>query len=440
MRGKKRFLALAGAVLIALSLGVYLVKLTARQRASDRPPGESVTADAEPAIEDVSESAQPSASSTIATGGRDKLDAEWLIQQVDQWKPGWTEKISPAFLEDPANAFNRFLFAAALLDDGRQFQEVRYLLGSRDFSWTTEPEKVALVQAYLDANAEALAALKAGIKEAEYYQGPPFFFQESDASTYHDRFRTLARLLRGEALVLHARGAAESGLVDSLLGLQMARHMMGGNISIETTYGAFIHQVGGKAFEFLLPEVRGPALCREAIAQLDQLLSRDAYRVGEEFHIEAGSVDPRMLPTLTSMQQEAREAVGILNDALDLPYREFASLSRPPNFPEFSQWDSIKASASTLYREKASMVAYKTLAAVKAYQLETGDFPETLGELVPEYLPEIPMDPFIGEPFKYVRSEDAVVVYAVGFDLKDDGGKRVGSTLNGKGDYVFQVR
>ena len=63
MAGKKRFLALAGLVLIALSLGVYLLKLTARQRASDGSPGESVTADTKPPIEDVSESPQPSASS-----------------------------------------------------------------------------------------------------------------------------------------------------------------------------------------------------------------------------------------------------------------------------------------------------------------------------------------------------------------------------------------
>jgi len=87
------------------------------------------------------------------------------------------------------------------------------------------------------------------------------------------------------------------------------------------------------------------------------------------------------------------------------------------------------------------MAAYKTLAAAKVYQLERGQLPETLEQLVPEYLAEVPIDPFIGEPFKYVRSDDAVTVYAVGFDLKDDGGtKWTGSTLKGKGDYVFHVR
>ncbi len=441
MAGKKHFLALAGVVLIALSLGVYLLKLTARQRASDGPPGESVTPDAEPAIEDVSESAQPSASSTAAPGGREKLDAQWLIQQIDEWQPGWTDRIPPAFLQDPTNAFNRYLLAAALMDDSSQFQEAKDLLRSSDFSWLSEPDKVALVRAYLDANVQALAALKAGIEEAEYYKGPPFFAAGGNTLEYLKRFRTLACMLRGEALVLHERGQPEGGLVDSLLGLEMAHHVIGGGILIESMVGAFMHHVGGTAFEFLLPEVRDPMLCRQAIAQLDQLLSLDAYRVHDEVHIEAGSVDAGAASLLAAAQDKGQEALDILNAALDLPYREFASLSRPADMPPLVPWDSIKAAASTLYREKVSMVAYMALAAIKAHQLERGHFPETLGQLVPEYLTEIPMDPFIGEPLKYVTNQDSATVYSVGFDLKDDHGKKwMGSTLKGKGDYVFQVR
>ncbi len=32
------------------------------------------------------------------------------------------------------------------------------------------------------------------------------------------------------------------------------------------------------------------------------------------------------------------------------------------------------------------------------YRLATGDFPETLDQLVPDYLEELPPDPFDGEP------------------------------------------
>ncbi len=52
--------------------------------------------------------------------------------------------------------------------------------------------------------------------------------------------------------------------------------------------------------------------------------------------------------------------------------------------------------------------------------MENGRLPETLGELVPEYLDDVPRDDFDGEPLRYDR--DKKVVYSVGEDLTDDGG------------------
>lgn len=58
--------------------------------------------------------------------------------------------------------------------------------------------------------------------------------------------------------------------------------------------------------------------------------------------------------------------------------------------------------------------------ALKSYQLDTGQLPEHLSELVPEYLSEIPKDPYDGQPLRYSR--DRLIIYSVGTDGLDSGG------------------
>lgn len=61
-------------------------------------------------------------------------------------------------------------------------------------------------------------------------------------------------------------------------------------------------------------------------------------------------------------------------------------------------------------------------AALQAHWLEIGQAPGTLAALMPEYLPEIPLDPFSNEPMQYQRRGATYVVYCVGRDGDDDGG------------------
>jgi hypothetical protein len=55
------------------------------------------------------------------------------------------------------------------------------------------------------------------------------------------------------------------------------------------------------------------------------------------------------------------------------------------------------------------------------YRAEHRRYPETLGEVEP-YLGEVPLDPFVEEPFHYRLEGDEYVFYSVGPDLTDDGG------------------
>jgi hypothetical protein len=70
--------------------------------------------------------------------------------------------------------------------------------------------------------------------------------------------------------------------------------------------------------------------------------------------------------------------------------------------------------------------------AIKAYEKEHGRIPDRLEELVPDYLPRVPKDPFDGKPFRYRKSNiprlpaEAWAVYSIGPDFTDDGGTAYG--------------
>ena len=69
---------------------------------------------------------------------------------------------------------------------------------------------------------------------------------------------------------------------------------------------------------------------------------------------------------------------------------------------------------------KTGLAFTKTLLAMKIFRMTTGRLPDTLDELVPEYIDAVPLDDFDGKPIRY--SPEKKILYSVGEDLKDDGG------------------
>jgi len=65
-----------------------------------------------------------------------------------------------------------------------------------------------------------------------------------------------------------------------------------------------------------------------------------------------------------------------------------------------------------------------TVVALERFRRDTGAWPVALEQLVPAYLAELPIDRFTGEPLRYTnRSPDKPLLYSVGADLDDDGGR-----------------
>ena len=75
--------------------------------------------------------------------------------------------------------------------------------------------------------------------------------------------------------------------------------------------------------------------------------------------------------------------------------------------------------------------------ALRSYQSEKSRLPAGLGELVPGYLSNTPQDPFSGRPLIYRLQGKNWLLYSVGLDGRDDGGKPAGPGLSAKGDLFY---
>jgi len=73
--------------------------------------------------------------------------------------------------------------------------------------------------------------------------------------------------------------------------------------------------------------------------------------------------------------------------------------------------------------DTAHLRVTQTALAVERYRIATGRLPKAISSLVPVYLEAVPKDPFDGNELRYKRFDSGFVVYSIGEDLSDDGGK-----------------
>lgn len=129
------------------------------------------------------------------------------------------------------------------------------------------------------------------------------------------------------------------------------------------------------------------------------------------------------------------EAVRTIVDIADL-----ASIAERPYFEQrrFFGTDTENSSRLSLSAEiaghmqaaflknailEANLRVARTGLACKLFKNRTGEYPENLEALVPGILEEIPLDPFTGAPLVYRRDEAGFIVYSLGSNERDDGGR-----------------
>ncbi len=81
--------------------------------------------------------------------------------------------------------------------------------------------------------------------------------------------------------------------------------------------------------------------------------------------------------------------------------------------------NALPKEVETISRVRIAMAAL----AVERFRLAHGQLPENLNEPVPQFLSRMPEDPYDGQPLRYDRLPKGYVIYSVGADGNDNGGR-----------------
>ena len=85
---------------------------------------------------------------------------------------------------------------------------------------------------------------------------------------------------------------------------------------------------------------------------------------------------------------------------------------------------AMEAAVTAAARAHATNEATDVAIAIELFRRREGKLPEKLDELVPDFLPEVAVDPFDGKPLRYlVEGPDQYAVYSIGPNAKDDQGQ-----------------
>lgn len=111
-------------------------------------------------------------------------------------------------------------------------------------------------------------------------------------------------------------------------------------------------------------------------------------------------------------------------------------------FPQLLR--TIERSIHRVAAVQATVTIARVACALERHRIAKGRYPKSLGELSPQFLSRIPVDPVNGAPLKYeLIGETGYVLYSIGVDGVDDQGKPTKKPQRSEeiptGDWVWKV-
>jgi hypothetical protein len=79
--------------------------------------------------------------------------------------------------------------------------------------------------------------------------------------------------------------------------------------------------------------------------------------------------------------------------------------------------------ANASLRDVAQMRCAIVMVAAERYRRAEGHLPASIADLVPKYLPAVPLDPFDGKPLKMRPFPEGLIIYSLGESQTDEGGR-----------------
>jgi hypothetical protein len=300
----------------------------------------------------------------------------------------------PPPLPNP-NGYDDFLKAAALLTVGDAF--------------TLDHEAL---QALVSTNTESLRLLRLGL--TRQCALPADSAMTNDWGMLRDfiAMKRLTQLLTAEGRLREMDNRLADAAQNYVDAIHLGREMSRGGIIIIRFGGIACEEIGGTPLSKLVPKLN-PQEARPVISELEKI---DSSRVTWE----------------EILRNESRFSLYRLRKGLDNPITWVTGLWRRRHTTQIAE----RFDKRVIARERLLTAEL----AVRCYQSEQGRLPQSLEQLVPKYLQQVPSDPFSGRPVIYHPQGTNWLLYSVGEDGVDDGGKRVGRSGSGtvtKGDLFY---
>jgi hypothetical protein len=113
---------------------------------------------------------------------------------------------------------------------------------------------------------------------------------------------------------------------------------------------------------------------------------------------------------------------GIGFPALEMQLKDAAAIIKPDQIMLKNTNNSVSNVIRRGWSGIAKIVVAQTRLALERYRAAKGEFPATLAELTPEFLRELPVDPYTGKRLLYRREPGGAMIWSPGENLRDDGG------------------
>ncbi len=353
--------------------------------------------------------------------------------------------------------------------------------------WPSEltSKKKSLLRQWTKSNLNAFAQLKLGTQKPYYWnqhQGDAVWDVVSPSYLPEVRDVVLATLFRVKLRAIEV-GITKETIDDILTCCRFGSHLKQTHDTIEQLVGMGIMRVAGQTVFLCLSEIDFDRIAIDLLQssiheQLSKVQNQTSSLELEKLrHME--TVQMLFQGTEEDSTLKPGEKLGLAARQSDLTFEDLEILSRGrtvsdieiaftycKEFFNMSPWQAkekglnfwkdlhIKTSGNPVVRlcmfnvpavarVRAQYGAHSdalliTLALLR-YRHDRGRFPRDLQELLSaDYLSQLPMDPYSGEPLVYKQTENNFMLYSLGQDFDDDGGTHSdwGRYERG-GDYVF---
>ncbi len=265
------------------------------------------------------------------------------------------------------------------------------------------------LQSCIRSNGAALELIRTGLSRKCSLPTALIILNFTNVMTDLAGQKRLAQLLNGEGRLAELEGRTNDAARSYLDCIRFGNEVSRGGVLISRMVGMACEAIGCSALVRIVPK-----LSREqSVAVVAELAAMETNAVTWN----------EVITNEKAFMRHARQ--GSFN-----PIRNFVDW-----------WQSRAVLKGTKNKHDISAAKRRLITAelaLRIYQIERGQPPTQLSDLVPRYLPRVPTDPFTEKDLVYRPQGTSWLLYSVGEDGTDDGGTpATGRSLGTKGDVLF---